>query len=80
MHCSNMRRRPASNDPQFFVRFQLSGNADTRVESVTRMKVDGRGGIQLYDRENRAIAALPIAELERFSIHAVHQTYAAFAA
>lgn len=62
------------------VRFQLSGDTEFRVEPVARLKVDGCGGVVLYDREDRAIKALPIAKLERFSIHSIQQGCAVMAA
>jgi len=50
---------------------KLRGETDLRVIGATRIQVDGRGGLLLYDRQGAAPASFRLGELQSLSIRQV---------
>jgi len=53
---------------------KLRGDTDLRVIAATRIKVDGRGRLLLYDRQSTAPANIWLRELQSFAIRRVSHT------
>jgi hypothetical protein len=58
---------------------KLRGDSDIRVIGATRIRVDGRGRLLLYDQRD-APANIWLGELQSFAIHRVLEIHAPTAA
>ena len=54
-----------------FVTFKLSSDSQTRVKGASRIKLDGRGSLMLYDTENGMAETIDLRKLQSFSIQPV---------
>jgi hypothetical protein len=54
------------------LKFKLAGDPDLRVRGVGRIKVDGRGGLVLYDAQTGADEIIDLRTLQAFCIHKVN--------
>jgi len=50
------------------LKFRMTSNGDCNIRSATRIKVDGQGGLTLYDAETAATENIPLADLQSLSI------------
>jgi hypothetical protein len=50
---------------------KLRGDTDIRVIGATRIQVDGRGRLLLYDRRDAAPSNIQLGELQSFAIRRV---------
>ena len=50
------------------VMFRLSSDGQMRVKGASRIKLDGRGSMMLYDAENGAAEKIDLATVQSFSI------------
>lgn len=50
------------------LKFRMGTNGDCSIRSATRIKVDGQGGLTLYDTETAATENIHLADLQSFSI------------
>jgi hypothetical protein len=55
-------------DLNLVVMFRLSGDGDMRVRGASRIKLDGRGGLMVYDSENGAAETYELQNVQSFSI------------
>ena len=53
------------------VKFSLSSDRRLHVKAATRIKVDGRGGLMLYDAEDGSLETIDLQELQAFSIQPI---------
>lgn len=59
---------------------KLRGDTDSRLIGAARMRVDGRGGLLLYESPGAAPMEIRLAELQSFSIRPASQIHRATAA
>lgn len=50
------------------VMFRLSTDGQMRVKGASRIKLDGRGSLMLYDSENGAAETIDLRNVQSFSI------------
>jgi len=55
--------------------FRLSGDGQMRVKGVSRIKLDGRGGLMVYDSENGAAETYDLQKMQSFSIQPLNANY-----
>jgi hypothetical protein len=53
------------------LKYKLSGDKQLHVKEAVRIKVDGRGGLVLYDAQNARAEAIELGQLQSLSIHPV---------
>jgi hypothetical protein len=51
--------------------FKLAGDAGVHVRGAARIKVDGRGGLMLYDTQGDGAETIDLRTLQSFCIHQV---------
>ena len=51
--------------------FKLIGDRNCRVRGVSRIKVDGRGGLTVFDAESGKSEQISLADLQSLSIHSL---------
>lgn len=54
--------------PNLVVMFTLAGDSRLHVKGATRIKLDGRGGLTLYDAENGQAECVNLGCLESLTI------------
>ena len=50
------------------LKYKLAGDSRIHVKGATRIKVDGRGGLMLYDVNTGAAETINLSQLRSFSI------------
>jgi hypothetical protein len=53
------------------LKFKLAGNGQFHVKGASRIKVDGRGGLMLYDAQNGTAETIDLRKLQTFCIQPV---------
>ena len=53
------------------VKFKLSNDCELHVKGAARIKVDGRGGLMVFDAENGTAETIDLRKLQSFSIQPV---------
>jgi hypothetical protein len=66
----------AMNNLNLVVRFELAGDGRIHVKRAARIKVDGRGGLTLYDARGGAVEAIDLGALKSFQLQRVCQVRA----
>jgi hypothetical protein len=61
------------------VKFMLAADGLLQVKGAARIKVDGRGGLLLYDAQNGSVETIQLDALQSLCLHPVRRTYAASA-
>jgi hypothetical protein len=59
------------NDPKLFVQFELNEEKENHVQPAARMKLDGRGGLILYDDAHQIVDMIRIRNLRALAIHSI---------
>ncbi len=59
------------------VKFILAGDGRLHVKSAARIKVDGRGGLLLYDAQGGAVETIELGALKAFRLQRVRHLNAA---
>jgi hypothetical protein len=62
-------------DLNLVLMFRLSGDGQMRVKGVSRIKLDGRGGLMVYDSENGAAETYDLQKMQSFSIQPLNANY-----
>jgi len=62
-------------DLNLVLMFRLSGEGQMRVKGASRIKLDGRGGLMVYDAENGAAETFDLQNLQSFSIQPMQASY-----
>ena len=60
------------DDLNLVLKFRVSGEQALRVKGAARIKVDGRGGLMVYDAQNGAAETIDLQSLQAFSIQTLH--------
>ena len=58
------------------VKFRLAGDGRLHVKGATRIKVDGRGGLLLYDAQGGAVETIELGALRSIRLQQMHQACA----
>lgn len=74
-----IRTEERMNNLNLMVKFKLATSGDVQIKGVSRMKVDGRGSVLLYD-SNGEVERIDVRQMESFSVHALSVVQTAFAA
>ena len=53
------------------VKFMVAGDSRLQVKSASRIKVDGRGGLLLYDAQGGGVETIQLGALESFCLQQV---------
>ena len=53
------------------VKFMVAGDSRLQVKSASRIKVDGRGGLLLYDAQGGGIETIQLGALKSFCLQQV---------
>jgi hypothetical protein len=61
----------ASENLKRILSFKLTGDNGSRVCGATRIKVDGRGGLTVYDAANGMSEKIDLSQVQSFSIHSL---------
>jgi hypothetical protein len=59
------------NDSNLVVKFMLAGDRRLHVKRAARIKVDGRGGMLLFDACGEAVESIELGALESFDLQRV---------
>lgn len=59
------------NDAQLFVQFELKEEREHHIQPAARMKLDGRGGLILYDDAHQIVDMIRIRNLRALAIHSI---------
>jgi hypothetical protein len=59
------------NDLNLVVKFILAGDRRLHVKRAARIKVDGRGGLLLFDARGAAVESIDLGALESFDLERV---------
>ena len=62
-------------DVNLVLMFRLSGDGQMRVKGASRIKLDGRGGLMVYDSENGVAETYDLHNLQSFSIQPLQASY-----
>lgn len=62
-------------DLNLVLMFRLSGEGQMRVKGASRIKLDGRGGLMVYDSENGAAETYDLENVQSFSIQPMNASY-----
>ncbi len=62
-------------DLNLVLMFRLSGEGQLRVKGASRIKLDGRGGLMVYDSENGAAETYDLESMQSFSIQPMNASY-----
>jgi len=54
------------NDLNLMIRFRLTGQDEFQMKGASRMKMDGRGGLILYDAQSGKAERIEIGQLQSF--------------
>ena len=55
-------------DLNLVLMFRLAGDGQMQVKGASRIKLDGRGGLMVYDSENGAAETYDLQKVQSFSI------------
>jgi len=69
----------ASENPNLILSFKLAGDNRSRVCAASRIKVDGRGSLTVYDAASGLSEKIDLSQLQSFSIHSLASALAAAA-
>ena len=58
------------------VKFMLAGDGRLQVKGATRIKVDGRGGLLLYDAQGEGVETIELGALQSLRLQQVRRTCA----
>ena len=58
------------------VKFTLAGDGRLQVKGATRIKVDGRGGLLLYDAQGEGVETIELGALQSLRLQQVRRTCA----
>ena len=61
---------------QLVVKFMLAGDGRLHVEGVARIKVDGRGGLLLYDAQGGTVETIELGALKSIRLQQMRHVYA----
>jgi len=62
-------------DLNLVLMFRLSGEGQMRVKGASRIKLDGRGGLMVYDSENGSTETFDLQNMQSFSIQPMQSSY-----
>ncbi len=62
-------------DLNLVLMFRLSGDGQMRVKGASRIKLDGRGGLMVYDSENGAAETYDLENMQSVSIQPLNVGY-----
>ena len=62
------------------VKFMVAGDSQLQVKSASRIKVDGRGGLLLYDAQGGGVETIQLGALKSFCLQQVQYACAEAAA
>jgi len=62
-------------DLNLVLMFRLSGDGQMRVKGASRIKLDGRGGLMVYDSENGVAETYDLQKVQSFSIQPLKASY-----
>lgn len=68
------------NDLNLVLKFKMAGDPQFHFKGATRIKIDGRGGLMLFDSASDVPEMIDTASLQAFSIHSLAHSQAALAA
>jgi hypothetical protein len=51
------------------VSFKLAGDSNRQIYGAARIKVDGQGGLTVYDARNGSAETLRLSDIQSFVIH-----------
>ena len=61
----------ATESHNLVLRFKLAGDPQYRVCNPTRIKVDGRGAMTIYDGSSGLAEEIELTQLQSFSLHSL---------
>ena len=68
------------DDLNLVVKFVVAGDGELQVKGASRIKVDGRGGLVLYDTGGESVETIALGRLKSFCLQQVRRTYVRAAA
>jgi hypothetical protein len=64
------------DDLYLVVKFMLAGDGQLQVKGAARIKVDGRGGLLLYDSQGASVETIELGSLKSFCLQQVRRACA----
>ena len=64
------------DNSKLVVKFMLAGDGRLHVKGAARIKVDGHGGLVIYDPQGGPVEAIELDALESFGLQQMHHVVA----
>ena len=61
------------DDLNLVVKFVVAGDGELQVKGASRIKVDGRGGLLLYDTRGEGVETIALGSLKSFCLQQVRR-------